>query len=62
MADSNSGGSGGVAAVAIVVVVVLAILAGGYLLLGRGGLGTGHSMTANISTPAGPISGTATSK
>jgi len=62
MAGSTSGGSGGVAVVAIVVIVVLAILAGGYVLLGRGGMGGGHTTSISASTPAGPISGTATTK
>lgn len=60
MADNSSGGSGGVAAVAIVVLVVIAILAGGYMFMGRGGMGGGHTATAAISTPAGPITGKAT--
>jgi hypothetical protein len=60
MADAgSSGGSGGVAAVAIIVLVVLAILAGGYMLLGHGGFG-GHTVTGSVSTPAGPITGHAT--
>jgi hypothetical protein len=61
MAESNSGGSGGVAAVAIVVLVVLVVLVGGYLLIGRGGLpGASHTTSASITTPAGPITGKAT--
>ena len=62
MADSGSSGTGGVAAVAIVVLVVLALLAGAYLVLGHGSLGGGHTTTASLSTPAGPVSGTATTK
>jgi hypothetical protein len=58
MAGSGSSGAGGVAAVAIVVLVVLA---GGYLLLGRGALG-GHTTSVSLSTPAGPVSGTTTTK
>ena len=61
MAGNTSGGSGGIAAVAIVVIVVLAILAGGYVLLGHG-FGGGHTTSISASTPAGPVSGTATTK
>ena len=60
MAGNTSGGSGGVAAVAIVVLVVLAVLAGGYMLLGHGAIGGSHTATGSISTPAGPITGKAT--
>jgi hypothetical protein len=61
MAGGGQSGSGGVAAVAIVVIVVLALLAGGYLLLNRGALG-GHTTSVSLSTPAGPVSGTAKTK
>jgi hypothetical protein len=62
MADGGSSGTGGVAAVAIVVLVVLALLAGTYLVLGHGSLSGGHTTTGSLSTPAGPISGTTTTK
>jgi hypothetical protein len=59
MADGNSSGTNGVAMVAIVVIVILAVLAGGYLLLGRGSLAPTHSISGTISTPSGPVSGSA---
>ena len=62
MADGEGGGGGGVASVAIVVLVLLALIAGGFMLFGRGSFSPTHAVSANISTPAGPISGTATGR
>jgi hypothetical protein len=59
VAGNATGGSGGVAVVAIVVLVVLAVLAGGYMLLNHGSIG-GHTVSGSVSTPAGPITGKAT--
>jgi hypothetical protein len=41
---------------------MLALLAGAYLVLGHGSFGGTHTTAASLSTPAGPVSGTATTR